>query len=306
MPTTKPTIVPIAEDRAGRGYGCLKLPLELDQLGLRKDPRSSGNAAASACLHGGRIVARAGPGPPRNRPGCAAELSGLPPRSAGEGPIAHHDGAVAHEIGAERKAADDMDLAAVDLGLARAARTCRETAGRGDRPAPYRVVSASSRGCELGIRERAVVRIEAEGLDQIGFLATGSFQRKSCQAAWSGTTLATPTTAARHRDRRPGNGSSAPNRYLLARMMKRSPSSWRTTPSEASKNARSKPSWTSISSTAKPMPALDRISRRLLATRLRQASGTERVSGTHADQSPGPRRAASEDLGRIGPTQPAQ
>ena len=51
-------------------------------------------------------------------------------------------------------------------------------------------------------------------------------------------------------------------------------------PSEASKKPRSNPSCTSISSTAKPIPAIERTRRSLFETRLRQASGTERVSGS--------------------------
>src|ERR1700692_1815978 len=77
------------------------------------------------------------------------------------------------------------------------------------------------------------------------------------------------------------------------------------TPSEALKNPRSKPSWTSINSTAKPIPALDRTSRRLLATRLRQASGTGRVSVRVAIASWATPNS-SEDLGGIGAAQPAQ
>ena len=44
--------------------------------------------------------------------------------------------------------------------------------------------------------------------------------------------------------------------------------------SEALKNALSKPSCISISSTAKPIPSLDRSSRGLFANKFRQASGT--------------------------------
>ena len=49
--------------------------------------------------------------------------------------------------------------------------------------------------------------------------------------------------------------------------------------SEALKKALSKPSCISISSTANPIPPLDRNRRGLFATRLRQASGTKPTDG---------------------------
>src|SRR5713101_7472119 len=78
------------------------------------------------------------------------------------------------------------------------------------------------------------------------------------------------------------NGSRLWNWYLLVLMMTRSASISRTIASEDSKKPRSKPSCTSINSTANPIPALDRTRRRLLARRLRSASGTNRVPAKRA------------------------
>src|SRR5215204_6542978 len=121
-------------------------------------------------------------------------------------------------------------------------------------------------------------------------------------------TLATPATLRAGSRSRSGNGSSLPNRYLVVRITNNSPSSSRTMPSEASKNPRSKPSCTSIKSTANPMPATERASLRLFDTRLRQASGTERVAGRRAIAAASVIRVAapSEDLGRVGAPQPEQ
>src|SRR5260370_29705989 len=105
---------------------------------------------------------------------------------------------------------------------------------------------------------------------------------------------------------RAANGSRLWNWYLLALMMTRSASISRTIASEDSKKPRSKPSCTSINSTAKPIPALDRTSRRLLAKRLRRASGTRRPPATLAIVSDVLRIAPSEDFRRVGPPQAAE
>src|SRR5580700_5154378 len=90
-------------------------------------------------------------------------------------------------------------------------------------------------------------------------------------------------------------------------MMTRSPSSWRTVASEASKNPRSKPSCTSIKRTANPIPALERTSRALLARRLRRASGTNRGSRERECVSAAVKTGLrSEDFGGVGPPQAAE
>src|SRR5437016_4619482 len=101
------------------------------------------------------------------------------------------------------------------------------------------------------------------------------------------------------------NGSRLWNWYLVLLTTTRSASIWRTIASEDSKKPRSKPSCTSISSTAKPMPALERIRRRLFDKRLRSASGTRRPPPV-AIVCDAVTIAGSENLGRVGPAQPAQ
>src|SRR5713101_7469149 len=79
--------------------------------------------------------------------------------------------------------------------------------------------------------------------------------------------------------------------------------------SEALKKALSKPSCISISSTAKPMPPLERKRRGLFATRLRQASGTKPAGGQKRRRGCSAVDAntpLSEEFGRIGSPQAAQ